>query len=71
MSHKRRFWNRWNKVDTETSQAISGSNLTTVDKLAVRCAIASLEMLKQAASELGVSIDALTPELMTGWIGEL
>ena len=57
-------------MDIETSQAISGSNLTAIDKLAVRCAVASLEMLKQAASELGVSIDAITPEMLTLWIGE-
>ena len=41
-----------------------------VDKLAVRCAIASLKMLKQAASDLGVSTDAITPEMLTLWIGK-
>ncbi len=57
-------------MNIETNQLIGGSDLTAIDKLAVRCAIASLELLKQAASDLGVSIDVLTPEVLTGWMGQ-
>jgi hypothetical protein len=52
----------------DIEQSLSGSGLTAVDRLAVRTSIAALEFLRQAAAGLGVSIDALTPELLVNWL---
>lgn len=52
----------------DIEQALSGSALTAVDRLAVRTSIAALEFLRQAAAGLGIGIDALTPELLVKWL---
>jgi hypothetical protein len=55
-------------LTTESNAAIADSSLKAVDKLAVRTAVASLELLKRAAGELGCSIEALTAESLAEWM---
>ena len=55
-------------MDSSVHQAVTGSNLTAIDKLAVKTALSSLEMLKQASSDLGRAIELLTHDDLIGWI---
>ena len=55
-------------MNPELNLEIRTSNLSAIDRLALRCAIASLVLLKQAAKDLGLSMDALTADRLTEWI---
>lgn len=48
--------------------AIVRSGLKAIDKLAVRSALASLEILKDVGRDLGKAIDSLTAEDLGMWI---
>ncbi len=55
-------------MNLELNLEIRTSNLSAIDRLALRCAIASLDLLKQAAKDLGLSMDALTADRLVEWI---
>ena len=55
-------------MNPELNLEIRTSNLSAIDRLALRCAIASLDLLKQAAKDLGLSMDALTADRLVEWI---
>jgi hypothetical protein len=57
-------------MNPELNLEIRTSNLSAIDRLALRCAIASLDLLKQAAQDLGVTMDVLTPEMLFEWLDE-
>jgi len=52
----------------ENHQAIDRSNLSAVGKLAARTAIASLELLKEAAVDLQVPIEKITVDDLMRWL---
>jgi len=52
----------------QTEQLIRTSDLSTGDKLAVRTAIASLDLLKVAAVELGCPINQIDETLLIRWL---
>jgi len=52
----------------QTEQLIRTSGLSAGDKLAVRAAIASLELLKVAAVEMGCPINQLDETLLIRWL---
>lgn len=51
-------------LNQELNLRISESQLSPVDRLAVRTAIASLELLKEATKELNISIEDVTGDLL-------
>ena len=55
-------------MNPELNLEIRTSNLSAIDRLALRCAIASLDLLKQAAKDVGLSMDALTADRLVEWI---
>jgi hypothetical protein len=55
-------------MNSELSIDIQSYSLSSVDRLALRCAIASLALLKQAAQELGTPVEELTGDRLAEWI---
>ncbi len=55
-------------MNPELNLEIRTSKLSAIDRLALRCAIASLDLLKQAAQDLDVTMDGLTPEMLFEWL---
>lgn len=55
-------------MNPELNLEIRISNLSAIDRLALRCAITSLDLLKQAAQDLGVTVDVLTLEMLFEWL---
>ena len=69
MFHKRSFLRQVKTMlDTKANQAVTGSTLTAVDKLAVRTALASLELLRLCGSNLSKPIETLTHDDVILWI---
>jgi len=52
----------------QTEQLIRTSGLSAGDKLALRSAIASLDLLKVAAVDLGCPVDQLDETLLIRWL---
>jgi hypothetical protein len=55
-------------LTSDLNGQIAASNISAVDKLAIRTAIASLELLKLAAVEMGCQVDELTAEMLIQWL---
>ena len=55
-------------LTSDLNGQIAASNISAVDKLAIRTAIASLELLKLAAVETGCQVDELTTEALIQWV---
>ena len=55
-------------MNPELNLEIRISNLSAIDRLALRYAITSLDLLKQAAQDLGVTVDVLTLEMLFEWL---
>jgi hypothetical protein len=54
--------------DTGSRVSNRGSQLGAVDAMALRCAMASLEMLKDAAAVAGVEVGELTEEMVIAYL---
>jgi hypothetical protein len=68
MSHKRAFLKHI--MTPQAEQEISTSGLKAGDKLAVRTAIAALDLLKNAATDLGCPIEQLNETTLIQWLKE-
>jgi hypothetical protein len=68
MSHKRSFLEHGIDMDNFVNNAIAGSDLSAIDKLAVRSAVSALQMLRLVGSDLKRPIEALTHEDLIEWI---
>lgn len=54
--------------NSNMNSAKQGFQLSPANKLAVRCAIASLELLREASKDTGVPVVDLTANTLEGWI---